>query len=39
VWEKIPDEDWTVRLGDVLAITEGPRAVAYLTVERVDTLT
>ena len=32
MWDRIPDDDWTVRVGDVLAVTEGPRPVAYLTV-------
>ena len=34
-WEHLPDEDWTVVAGDVLAITEGVRPVAYLSVEAV----
>jgi hypothetical protein len=35
VWNNLPDNEWTVRPGDVLAITEGSRAVAYMTVEQV----
>jgi hypothetical protein len=31
-WQIIAAEDWTVRAGDILAVTEGPRAVAYLEV-------
>jgi hypothetical protein len=34
-WERLPDEDWTVVAGDVLAITEGVKPVAYLSVEAV----
>ena len=34
-WDRIPEEDWTVRVGDVLAVTEGIRAVAYLDVREV----
>jgi len=35
-WENLSEEEWTVRPGDVLAVTEGPKVVAYLTVEAVD---
>ena len=34
--EDLREDEWTVRAGDVLAVTEGPRVVAYLTVEAVD---
>ena len=35
-WETLPAPEWALREGDVLAITEGTRAVAYLTIERID---
>jgi hypothetical protein len=35
-WTRIPEDEWTVSPGDVLAVTEGPRAVAYLQVHEVD---
>ena len=35
-WERLPEDEWDVQPGDSLAVTEGPRAVAYLEVERVD---
>lgn len=35
VWPNLPEEEWTVHAGDVLAVTEGHRVVAYLTVESV----
>ncbi|TMK84712.1 MAG: hypothetical protein E6G57_14725 [Actinobacteria bacterium] len=35
-WEKIPGDEWTLRPGDVLAVTNGPRCVAHLTVESVE---
>jgi len=34
-WENLPEDEWTVRPGDVLAVTEGSRAVAYMIVEQV----
>ena len=36
MWDRITDEEWAVVPGDVLAVTEGPRAVAYLTVLSVE---
>lgn len=35
-WTRLSQEEWTVRPGDVLAITEGPRVVAYLSVGTVE---
>jgi hypothetical protein len=35
-WELLEDEEWKVQPGDVLVVTEGPRPVARLTVERVE---
>src|SRR5918994_3208513 len=32
-WDLIPDEEWTVAVGDALAVTEGVRPVAYFQVE------
>jgi hypothetical protein len=35
-WPELPEDDWKGKPGDVLAVTEGIRPVAYLTVERVE---
>jgi hypothetical protein len=35
-WETLPDDDWRVEPGNVLAIAEGVRAVAYLHVDLVE---
>ena len=32
------EEDWSVEPGEVLAVTEGPRPVAYLTVGSVEVI-
>ena len=37
MWDALPDESWTVRRGDVLAVTEDGRAVAFLAVQDVTT--